>query len=273
MTVTGIILKDNEKFQEYLNKMRTRSAIYKRYRNDLEAIKAEGGVLSRTLDILRAKANHLGIDLENLKNYEARNDDDIQAKSTGDIMALIIQLSSDIATQKAKLSPLIERVKPMQQQVNELLLLHDKKKQIYDRTNITLNTNLAKLINEVNSLQEEHSKIVLETALLASKIHIAEVDLERAKLEFQASVDKNSSTPLVRDKLNMKIAESDKLSRLLKEEQKRIRENELQCLKQKTSWNVIQKLFELKIKGWQQEKEEMNSLLHLEKGAETLVLR
>lgn len=269
----GIILKDNEKFQEYVNKLRTRSAIYKRYRSDLTAVKAEGGVLSRTLDILMAKANQFGIDLENLKNYEVKNEDDLQTKSTDAIMALIIQISSNVATQKAKLAPLIEKVKPMQKKVNELLSLHDEKKRIYDKTSITLNTNLAKLVNDVNSLQEEHSKIMLETTLLASKIHIAGVDLERAKLEFQASVDKNNCAPLIRDKLNMKIAESDKLNRLLKEEQKRVRENEPQFLRQKTSWNVIQTLFELKIKGWQREKEELSSLLHLEKGAETLVLR
>lgn len=269
----GIILKDNEKFQEYVNKLRTRSSIYKRYRSDLAAIKAEGGVLSRTVDILRAKAMKLGVDLENLKNFEGSKEDDIEGKSTDAIMALIIQISSNIAGQKSKLAPMIERVKPMQQQLKELLEVHDEKKRIYERTSITLDTNLSKLANEVTGLEQEHSQVTMETALLASKIDIADVDLERARLEFQASVDKSNTTPLMRDKLNVKITESDKLNKLLKEEKKRICETESQRLRQKTSWNVIQSLFELKIKDWLQEKEEMNSLLHLEKGAETLVLR
>ncbi|XKL66327.1 hypothetical protein PGB90_009747 [Kerria lacca] len=271
---TGIILKDNEKFQEYVNKLRTRSSIYKRYRNDLATLKAESGILSRTLDILRIKANKFGADLSNLSlKYEKDSNTNIQDKNSDALLALITQMAANIASQKNKLIPLVNQIKPMKEKIRELLFIHEEKKRIYDRINITLNTNITKLSKDVNSLQEEYLKIIQKINLLDTNIFIAEINLKRAKNEFQISIDKNNSTLLIRDKLTHKIAESDKINKLLKEEHKHIRDNEQNFLLQKNSWSNIYFLLQLKIKCWEQEKEEMNSLLHLESGAETLVLR
>lgn len=44
-----------EEFKRYVTKLRARSSVYKRNRADLAQLKAEGGVLARTLDILKAK--------------------------------------------------------------------------------------------------------------------------------------------------------------------------------------------------------------------------
>lgn len=270
----GGFLKDNEKFQEYVNKLRTRSTIYKRYRNDIAVLKAECGVLSRTVDILRTKASQMGKDLSNLNlGSNHQPDEGIENENSDSLLVLITQVTANIAALKTKLSPMINEVKPLHDQVRELLEVHNERKKIYDRTNIALNTNLMKLINEVNNLQEEHLQTVLETSLSSSNIHIAEVNLKRAKDEFKAAIDKNTTTPLMRDRLNQKIAESEKIGKLLKDEQRYIKENEKKFVKQRNSWNDIYYLLQLKIKYLEQEKEEMHSQMLLEKGAETLVLR
>lgn len=270
----GGFLKDNEKFQEYVNKLRTRSTIYKRYRNDIAVLKAECGVLSRTVDILRTKASQMSVDLSNLNlgsNHQL--DEGIENENSDSLLVLITQITANIAALKNKLSPMINEVKPLHDRIRELLEVHNEKKKMYDRTDIALNTNLMKLINEVNNLQEEHLQTVLETNLSSSSIHIAEVNLKRAKDEFKAAVDKNTTTPLMRDRLNQKIAESEKIGKLLKDEQRYIKENEKRFVKQRNSWNDIYHLLQLKIKYLEQEKEEMHSQMLLEKGAETLVLR
>ncbi len=269
---SGIILKDNEKFQEYVNKLRTRSSIYKRCRTDLAVLKSEYGVLCRTYDILRAKANAFGGDVAITKVSDRVEEDESQKQSGDALLALFTQLTARTAAQKAKLVPLVGQVKPMKDRVRELGTIHTEKKRIYDRTNIALSTNSTELSNEVKNLHEEHTKIILETNLLRSKIRAAEVDLARAKNEFQASLDKNNSAPLVRDKLNQKISESDKINKLLKDEQRTIRKSEQKLVQQKNFWNNVNSLLRLKIRSWR-ETEKSDLLLRTEQGAETLILR
>lgn len=54
---TGVLR--GEEFKRYVTKLRARSSIYKRYRAELSQLKAEGGVLARTLDILKARLSEL----------------------------------------------------------------------------------------------------------------------------------------------------------------------------------------------------------------------
>jgi len=44
-----------EEFKRYVTKLRGRSSVYKRNRAELSALKAEAGVLTRTVEILRAR--------------------------------------------------------------------------------------------------------------------------------------------------------------------------------------------------------------------------
>jgi hypothetical protein len=55
---TGVLR--GEEFKRYVTKLRGRSSVYKRSRAELAGMKAEAGVLARTLDILRARLAELG---------------------------------------------------------------------------------------------------------------------------------------------------------------------------------------------------------------------
>jgi intraflagellar transport protein 81 len=150
----GTVLKDEEKYQEYVNKIRTRNGIYKRYRNDIAALKAECGVLSRTIDILRAKADKLSVDLSNVTVVPNRGHDEaVESKSSDAWLASITQATASIAALKAKLTPVIVQIKPLKDKLQNLTRIHEDKKKVYDRTSMSLNTNLTKLVNEVNDLQ------------------------------------------------------------------------------------------------------------------------
>ena len=269
----GTILKDKEIFQEYVNKIKTRTSTYKRYRNDVAILKAECGVLSRTMDILRTKADKLGVQLSNMNmKPDKMPEEAIESKSSDALLTLITQVTANIAALKAKLTPIIIQIKPLQEKLQKLSLGHAEKKKIYDRTNMSLNTNLTKLMNEVNDLQKEYNENDLEKNTLLSNIQVSEVNLKRAKEEFQANVAKSNATHPIRDKLNQKIAESEKVSRFLKEEQKQIRDTENKATYQKEGWITMHLLLQLKINHLHREREELNSLMHMERGAETLVL-
>lgn len=268
----GVILKSSEHFQEYVSKLRTRSLIYKRYRSDLAVLKTESGVLSRTIDILRSKADQLGVDLSNLQEIdESDSQADIENNSET-LLSLCTQVTANISSQKAKLAPLITSIKPLQDEIRHLTVEHDDTKRIYDRTSMSLNTSLTKLTNEVNTLQEEHDRASDQIKTLTENIKQAKDNLIRAIQEFQATVDKNNSTPLVRERLLQRITEEERINHMLKEEQKQVRDTEQSNVRQKDAWNNLHILMQVKLKCLQREKEESNTIMHMEPGAETLVL-
>lgn len=269
----GVILKSSEHFQEYVNKLRTRSLIYKRNRNDLATLKAESGILSRTVDILKSKADQLGVDLENMEDIQDNEDQsDIENKTSETLLSLITQLTASISSQKSKLGPLVSNVKPLQEEIRQLMAEHDECKRVYDRTNMSLNTNLTKLINEVNSLEAFHTKTSNEIKTLTENVQKAKEDLKRAIEEFHASLEKNNSKPLVKERLQQRIVEEERINRMLKEERKQVRDSEQLSMRQKDAWNNLCLLMQVKLKCWEREKDASNTILRKERGAETLVL-
>lgn len=53
--IAGDTILRGEEFKRYVNKLRARSSVYKRHRAELAALKAEAGVLTRTLELLSSR--------------------------------------------------------------------------------------------------------------------------------------------------------------------------------------------------------------------------
>lgn len=53
--VAGDTILKGEEFKRYVNKLKARSSVYKQHRAELASLKAEAGVLVRTLEILSSK--------------------------------------------------------------------------------------------------------------------------------------------------------------------------------------------------------------------------
>lgn len=53
--MAGDTILRGEEFKKYVNKLRGRSSVYKRHRAELAALKAEAGVLTRTLEVLSVR--------------------------------------------------------------------------------------------------------------------------------------------------------------------------------------------------------------------------
>ena len=57
-----------QQFKRYVNKLRSKSTVYKKKRAELAELRAEGGVLSRTDEILKQRNEHINRQLVRLKN-------------------------------------------------------------------------------------------------------------------------------------------------------------------------------------------------------------
>ncbi|PSN57775.1 hypothetical protein C0J52_07269 [Blattella germanica] len=252
-----------EEFKRYVNKLRGRSSVYKRHRAELSALKAEAGVLTRTVEILRARDETImrGLAAEEAQrgvsgfrsteermeqvSGEKANIDQEKGQTLEEISNLVLELGQRIASKKAQLAPIIKE--------------YEQKKHVYDTTAAGLESATAKLEQEVRTLREEIRSSESKYHLLQAESVINQVKLDQLAEEM-------------RRYLTQKINEQEKLSRQLKEDQRIVKENQANRSQQMKLWTDLQRLLEIK-QYCLEEAKQHSGTVHREKGAETLVLQ
>lgn len=114
-----------EQFKAYVSDLRVKSTVYKQQRAELNDLKAEYGILSRTLEILRAQEDALGENLDRLENQqgvrgfretrellerisdEKANTDEEKGRTLEEMSNLVRILNSKIGEKKISLAPLL----------------------------------------------------------------------------------------------------------------------------------------------------------------------
>ncbi|KAJ9594840.1 hypothetical protein L9F63_013877, partial [Diploptera punctata] len=282
-----------EEFKRYVNKLRGRSSLYKRHRAELSALKAEAGVLTRTVEILKARDETIlrGLAVEEAQkgvsgfrateerlvevSGEKANIDHEKGQTLEEMSALVLELTQRIASKKAQLAPIIKELRPLREKCQELTAEYEQKKHIYDTTAAGLESATAKLEQEVRTLREEIRSSESKYHLLQAESVINQVKLDQLAEEMRRYVGNTAGsekTKSLRDQLTQKINEQEKLSRQLKEDQRIVKENQANRSQQMKLWTDLQKLLECK-KRCLEEAKQRSGTVHREKGAETLVLQ
>ncbi|XP_046676776.1 intraflagellar transport protein 81 homolog [Homalodisca vitripennis] len=254
-----------EEFKRYVTKLRARSSIYKRQRAELAQLKAEGGVLARTLDILKGKLSELGTGEEGDKHPHVIDENIDHADD------LVADLKAKISLRKTQLAPLINELRPLRESVQTVTSEYEEKKRVYDRATAALDSGTAKLEQEVKKMREERQTAESDLHLTSARAVMLQVLIQRVTEEVRRYVEKDN-TPTLRDKLTQKIVQQERLSRQLKEEQQGVRVTLEKKAKQRQLWMDLQALLECK-KQCQEEAKKNAGVLRRERGAETLVLQ
>ncbi|XP_015780913.1 PREDICTED: intraflagellar transport protein 81 homolog [Acropora digitifera] len=166
------VLKGDE-FKRYVNKLRGKSTVYKKKRQELAEIRAEYGVLARTEEILRGKDETYQEQLASLeakKGVSGYHDtqeelekvsaikselDEQKGKTLEDISELVRTLNATIADKKSALAPVIKELRPMRQKCQEMSGDYEEKKAFYENLAAGLESNMSKLEQEVRGLREQ----------------------------------------------------------------------------------------------------------------------
>ncbi|CAH0382204.1 unnamed protein product [Bemisia tabaci] len=275
----SLILKE-EDFKRYVNKLKTRSSLYKKCRSELTIIKTEKGILSRTADLLVAKGRKLNVKLDETVSDDpetARQDNikNMGGEITSDVTelaVLISQLHSDIAECKARIVPKLDDLKPLQKEFKDIGLEYEEHQNNYNRKSAILDSSIMKLKQEVKALREEQERIESEKSLIMAQSTIAKVDLQRVRNESQLYLNKSKTETTIKEKLNDKIAEKERESKILKDQQQVIDRSQAKLLKQQEIWTNLELLFKLKLNCMEKAKKK-DGVLYLQEGAETLILQ
>ena len=135
---SGETILRGEEFKKYVNALRSKSNVYKQRRADLSDVRAEYGVLMRTLEILQAKESNLQQTLATLERDQGvsgfrdtqNNLEKVAAMKAGideqkgqtleEMSTLVQQLSLKINERKARLAPIIKELRPLRLQAQDM---------------------------------------------------------------------------------------------------------------------------------------------------------
>ncbi|XP_038049933.1 intraflagellar transport protein 81 homolog [Patiria miniata] len=259
------VLKGDE-FKRYVNKLRGKSTIYKKKRQELAELRAEHGVLSRTEEILRQRDEVLQKTLAKLeakKGVAGYHDtqeelekvsaikselDDMKGRTLEDMSEMVKKLNMTISAKKADLAPVIKELRPLRQQAQELETVYNEKKSSYDQLAAGLESNRSKLEQEVRAYREECSQEESRYHYLNCMRRIIAMQQQRVSDEMKAytSSDPAEKKKAFRDQYTRKIQEQENLGKSLRDKQKSIKESHGPNMRQMKMWKDFQTLMECK---------------------------
>ncbi|KXJ17310.1 intraflagellar transport protein 81 homolog [Exaiptasia diaphana] len=259
------VLKGDE-FKRYVNKLRGKSTVYKKKRQELAELRAEYGVLSRSEEILKSKYDDLSSHLSTLENKQGvsgyhdtqeelekvsavKSDlDEQKGKTLDDISDLVVTMNATISEKKSALAPVIKELRPMRQKCQEITEDYEEKKAQYENLAAGLESNLSKLEQEVRGLREEISSEESRYHYLQCMMKVLEVQQKRIEDEMNAyrAQDPAERKKSWREQYTKKIQEQENLGKSLREKQKAVRESHGPNMKQMKMWSDLTKLLECK---------------------------
>ncbi len=271
----GIMLREDE-FKHYVAKLRSMNTEFKKKKAELSSLKAEYGVIARTEEILKARAENSEELLEVLEKkqgvhgfrraQEAIEDssaaksqlDEQTGKKLTDITSAITELTRKIESKKAFLAPLIKTVRPLRQQYQELQGEHAEKKMTYDGVSAGLRAQRSGLEREVSTLWEE--TLAEESRYHYLNCMLKSLDLQKervaAEMRCYVSSDPAEKRKSLRDQYTRKIQEAENLGKALRDQQKEIKETHSSSLNQVKMWNDLKKIMEVKRECFVQSQQE-----------------
>ncbi|CAH1781188.1 unnamed protein product [Owenia fusiformis] len=261
----GEVLKGDD-FKRYVNKLRGKSTIYKKKRQELAELRAEHGVLTRTEEILKSRDDQINDHLaaiESKKGVSGFRDtkeelekvstlkselDEMKGKTLEDISHMVNNLTVKIQDKKTSLAPIIKELRPLRQRSQELSSQHEEKKSAYDTCAAGLESNRSKLEQEVRVLREEVNAEESRYHYLNCMKGMLEVQQQKIADEMKSYVshDSTEKKKSYREQYSKKIQEQENLGKSLREKQKYVRENHTGSMGQMKQWKDIERIMQMK---------------------------
>ncbi|KAL5969876.1 hypothetical protein TSMEX_002489, partial [Taenia solium] len=276
-----------EDFQSYVSELRTKNITYKEKRALLNNLKAERGILTRTLDILKDVTRQAKKKLDAAEAMQGMSGywdtmaklEKVSEETAGlnqrkgsvleEMACLVGRLNQQINARRDKLAPLIRELRPLRTKAQSHLLalphkelsqLHAEKKAQYDAFVASRDAQTLLLEQEVRVLREEARVEESRFHYLSAALAILKVQQFRLQEEMRGYLTSSSGaangdgvTSLTvkrrsyRDTYLKKISEQEALTLALKEEQKNLDANEAMNLRQMKLWSDVVTLLEIKL--------------------------
>ncbi|KZC11374.1 PREDICTED: intraflagellar transport protein 81 homolog [Dufourea novaeangliae] len=257
-----------DELKKYVNRLKTRSTLYKHCKGELAWLNAENSVLYRTTAILENQLNQCNQTKEMLEIVKKSTTANLTEENPS---SMNLRLSRDITDRRGKLVPLIKEVQLLREKSREFEQKHEKAEKAHNDVESTMNVSINSLQSEIESVKTEIAKCIEEKERLER--HVTRMKTTQARIKHDTE-DPNVPDPgaKIKEELNSDIrTEESKIKSSTLEKEELMKTSAVQE-KQMRMWNDILLIFKSKIKCAEQSKQS-NGIVVRQGGAETLVLQ
>ncbi|KAM0736970.1 Intraflagellar transport protein 81-like protein [Formica fusca] len=222
-----------EELKKYINRLKTKSAIYKRCKTEIAGLQAESGVLHRTATILDTQITHsYPTDIVSKvmipENYILEN-----------ALATNSQLSHSILALRTNLAPVIRDVKTLRQTARETDERYHKAYKSHNMVEINMKNTTSDLLSETKQLKDKLLKSIQEKKKLQQKIVKMKIIEEKLHSKIQTNIGSNNVEETLKQELQKAIMLEEEALKNLNKEQGKIKKYIIQYENQTQQWNNI----------------------------------
>ncbi|KAG5318528.1 IFT81 protein, partial [Pseudoatta argentina] len=222
-----------EELKKYINCLKTKSTLYKRCKAKRAGLKAESGVLQRTVTILDEQIIHsysVNITPKVIipENYTLNN-----------ALATNTQLSHSILALRTNLAPVIKDMKTLRQTARETDEKYRKARKSHNTVEMSIKNTTSDLLSETKRLKEKLLQDTKDKKQLQQKISKIKLIEEILRNEGENNNNFNDVGQTFRRELHNTIMIEEETLRNLNKEQEKIKEYIVQYENKTQQWNTI----------------------------------
>jgi len=259
-----------EEFKAYGVKLREKTILFKKYKNELADLRSESVILHRTQELLEGKAKNLEkflSDLEQQKGiagYRATQDKlikasertseiDVQKGSTlEEISDIVNSIQNQLKERKVKLTPVMEKLKQARKKSQEVENNYYIAKSNYEKVAVNLELERSDLESTCTKLQdeclaEESRYYCLQSLISIQDGHLEKIRNEEGFIQGEGRLLNSVGIKCYKDLYLEKVTQQENLSKQLRRQLRNLREEEPKNLQQKKLYTSLKDLLDLKL--------------------------
>eukprot|EP01116_Phalansterium_solitarium_P014901 TRINITY_DN327_c0_g3_i1.p1 TRINITY_DN327_c0_g3~~TRINITY_DN327_c0_g3_i1.p1 ORF type:complete len:660 (-),score=337.64 TRINITY_DN327_c0_g3_i1:1671-3650(-) len=249
-----------EELDKFVQELRAKTVVYKKYKQEQSEQQTEFGTLSRTLEILTAQhtkltnrlseierergVQHYGDTIKKIEDISAaKADSDAEkGKLLEEISKVVTEINQAIKERKVKLAPQIKDLRTTRQKYQELEVEYTEKKLLYDNASQGLQNEKERVEQERQAYMDEVSREESRYHFLHATSLLLDVNL------LKASTEKEKGVETFLEKYQKAAYEQEQLGKTLREQQKKIKDTFEPNQAQINMFNDLKALLRLKLK-------------------------
>ncbi|XP_036142642.1 intraflagellar transport protein 81 homolog isoform X2 [Monomorium pharaonis] len=238
-----------EELKKYINRLKTKSALYKRCKTEITGLKAESGVLQRTATILDGQIIH---------SYSTNIPSKViipENYTLDNALVTNTQLSHSILALKTNITPIIKDMKALRQIVRETNERYQKACKSHNTIEISMKNTTSDLLSETKRLKDKLLRDTEDKKQLQQKILKIKITEEKLRKEAETNNDINNLGQTFKRELHDIILKEEETLKKLNNEQDKIKEHTVQYDNKTQQWNNVISIFTCKIQCAEESKQ------------------
>jgi intraflagellar transport protein 81 len=250
-----------DEFKSYAASLRETAVKFKKLKSELNELRGENAILSRTVQTLQARdPTPAGLQEAEQRlaktSVEKAQVDKAKGKTLDEISNIVTKINSQLKEMKNKLAPQIKALRSSRQSFQVVEVRHAEKKAAYDQAMLTVETDLKKVFGDVQRLEAETMEAERSYHELNAQLVLADSQMHRAnsearRLRKEERLDDSYAT--LSERYESEIKNLDTLCRELRKQQTVVKDSHGSNLQQKKNFGLLQGLMQCKLKCAQQE--------------------